>query len=230
MRQWTLLTVVGVVAILAGGYFLLVQPKKDKVAELKTTAAAARAANLALQSDIDRLNKLAKDLPRQQAKLAAFAQRIPSNPALPTLIRSLTDAADTAGVELVSLAPSEPTAVVAAAPVPVAGAKVGTAAPAGAVTAAAPAVGTEPLFVIPIDVTVKGGFVQLQQFFNNLEDLPRSFQVGQFVVEPMDEKGPGSSVVSNDLEATLGGRVYMTAPAPAPVAPVKPAAPAVPAK
>ena len=224
MRQWTLLTVVGVIAILAGGYFLLVQPKKDTAAELRTEAETARAANLALEGDIDRLNKLAKDLPKQQAKLAAFAQRIPSNPALPTLIRSLTDAADTAGVELISLAPTTPTAVAAAAPAPVTPPAAGT----GARTARTPAVAAEPLFVIGVNVAIRGGFVQVQQFFNNLEDLPRSFQVGQFTVAPAAAAG-ATNVVSNDVQATLGGRVFMTVPAPAPVAPVQPAA-AVPAK
>jgi hypothetical protein len=84
------------------------------------------------------------------------------------------------------------------------------------------------LYVIDITVAIKGGFVQIQQFFNNLEDLPRSFQVGQFTVSSATKAAEGS-VVSNDVQASLGGRVFMTAPAPAPIAPVRPAA-AVPAQ
>ncbi len=54
------------------------------------------------------LKAQAKDLPKQQARLAAVAAKIPDNPALPALIRALTKAADEANVELVSLAPAPP--------------------------------------------------------------------------------------------------------------------------
>ena len=208
MRQWTLLTVVAVLAVLAGGYFLLVQPKSDKAAEVRVSTEAQLAANTRLQGEINRLKKQAADLPRQQAKLAALSSRIPSNPALPTLIRTMTDAADRAGVELVSLAPGAPTLFTTPATTPVAG---GAPAPG----AGAPA---EPLYAIPLTIAVNGGYVQMQQFFSNLEDLPRTIQVTAFSVGPFQD---ANSSISSGVTAALTTRVYMIAPAavaPAPLA------------
>ena len=55
---------------------------------------------------------------KSRAKLAAVAAKIPDNPALPNLIRALTTASKSTGVELVTLTPGTPTAaaVPAAAP------------------------------------------------------------------------------------------------------------------
>ena len=215
MRQWTLLTVLGVAVILIGGYMLLVKPKSDEAAELRASAEAQLIANRRLQQDIKRLNEQARDLPRQQAKLAAFGQRIPANPALPSLIRSLTDAADRAGIELVSLAPSPPIAVEGAAPATPAP---GAAAAPGR-SAAAPAAG-DPLYAIPINVVIRGGFIQVQQFFSNVEDLTRTFTVNKFTAGAV--QGEPGAVALGGLETTIAGRVFMTLP-------VTPAAPAVPA-
>lgn len=221
MRQWTLLTVVAVLAVLAGGYFLLVQPKSDKAAEVRASAEAQRADNARLEAEIARLTKQAQDLPRQQAKLAAFAARIPNNPALPSLIRTLTDAADRAGIELISMAPGPPVLVVAPAPVAPASPAVpaaGPAAPGGAVTAGT--VGAEPLFTIPLTLAIKGGYVQVQQFFSNLEDLTRSLQVGSFSIAPVLAVPGVSTTSAGGVTVSLVGRVFMTAPAPGDVAPV----------
>ncbi len=226
MRQWTLLAVVAILAILAGGWFLLVQPKSDKAAEVRAATEAQDQANARLQTEITRLEKQAAEMPALQAKLAKFATRIPDNPALPTLIRTLTDAADRAGVELVSLAPSPPVAMAVAAPA--AGAPAAATTPGAApVSAAGALAATEPLFQIPITLSVHGGYVQVQQFFSNIEDLTRSMQVGAFTVAPFKGSADSSTVSANDVVAAITGRVYMTAPTAAPAAPITAASPAL---
>ena len=199
MRQWTLLTIVAVLVVLAGGWFLLVQPKRDEAAELRAAAEAQDAANAGLAAEIERLKKQALDLPRQQAKLAMFASRIPSTPAMPSLIRTLTDAADRAGVELKSLSPGTPTPLQVTEPA---------------------ALGTPPpLFSISVSMSVVGGYVQLQQFFSNIEDLSRSMQISTFSMTP----GGQSTTGVGGLNVAMSGRVFMTTadtPAPVPVVPV----------
>ena len=207
IRQWTILTVVTILAILLAGYFLLISPKSDEAAELRAATAVQEASNNRLSNDIKRLEKQALDLPRQQAKLAAFAQRIPTTPALPTLIRSLTDAADRAGVDLISMAPTFPAPL--AAPPP----------PTGQ-TAAGPAATADALYVINVTLSVVGGYVQCQQFFSNLEDLQRSFQVTTFTMAP----GTATEVTS-----AISGRVFMaqgpgTSLVPSPVTAAPPVA------
>src|SRR5690242_13116616 len=113
-RQWSLLTAVAVVVVLAAGWFLLVSKQNHKAAELKTQASQVQSENSGLASQVAQLKAQSKDLPAQQARLNKIAQQVPDNPALPSLIRQLTTAANAAGVDLVSLAPATPSLVQAA--------------------------------------------------------------------------------------------------------------------
>ena len=94
MRQWTMLTLISVVVIVAAGWFLVVSKQKHKAAELRTQVTGQQATNAGLQSQVSQLEQQKKGLPAQQALLARAAQRIPDNPALPALIRQLSTAAD----------------------------------------------------------------------------------------------------------------------------------------
>ncbi len=135
LKQWVALTVVGCLAVLAAGWFLLVSPKRTEAEELRTADGVAGAAATRPCARSWRCCKAqAKDLPKQQAKLAAVAAKIPENPALPALIRALDGASADAGVELVSIAPGAPAPVVAA---DAAGAPAAPAAPAAPGAAAA---------------------------------------------------------------------------------------------
>src|SRR5919107_1682724 len=97
LKQYVVLTVLGCLVVLAAGWFLLVSPKKSDAAALRTQTEQVSVDNAALSTKLQVLKAQAKALPKQQAKLAAVAAKIPDNPALPTLIRDLTAAADDAG-------------------------------------------------------------------------------------------------------------------------------------
>ena len=182
LKQWVALTVVGVLAVLAAGWFLVVSPKRSAAADLRTQAATQQQGNMGLRAQLATLKAQAKDLPQKQAALAAVAAKVPDNPALPSLIRALSKAADDAGVELVSLAPSAPvpaTGAAAAAAAPPTAAKTGTTlttAPAGS------AAGT--LQQIALTINVIGGYFQVEQFFDRLENLTRALKVGGFTMLP----------------------------------------------
>jgi Tfp pilus assembly protein PilO len=216
LRQWSLLTAVAVFAVLAAGWFLLVSPKRSDAAGLREQATAQARANDTLRAQAAALTLQARDLPRQRARLALLAGKIPSDPALPALIVRLREAADAAGVTLVSLAPGQPTAVAATRPG-------GVPAPTGSATA----VGAGQLLAIPVIVQVTGGFFQLEQFLTNLEDLPRSFLVGQLSVAPgasvaATTTGQAGGLSSGSLTASLTGRVFLSAARPAGPTPVAP--------
>jgi Tfp pilus assembly protein PilO len=190
LQQWVALTVVGVLAVLAAGWFLVVAPKRSEASGLRTDADAQQRTNLGLEAQLATLKSQAKELPRKQAALAAVAAKIPDNPALPSLIRALSAAADDVGVELVSLAPSTPVVAVA----PVATSTVPkTSGAAGASTPAAPAVGAATsvgssgvgtLKQIPLAINVVGGYFQIEEFFDRLEHLSRALKVTGFSVAP----------------------------------------------
>jgi Tfp pilus assembly protein PilO len=210
MKQWVALTAVGCLAVLAAGWFLLVSPKRGDAAAIRDEVASQNTTNSSLQTQLAMLKAQAKTLPAQQAKLALVAAKIPDNPALPALIRALSKAADDAGVELVSLAPGQPATVVAAAPAAPApgatttgpaagsGAAVGaqaaglgtTSKPAGApvtlgsTTAGASSFSPGVLTSIPLTINVVGGYFQVEQFFDRVEQLARATKVTGFTMVP----------------------------------------------
>ena len=88
LKQWVALTLLGCLAIAAAGWFLLVSPKRSEAAELRAQTESQEATNAKLRNELQVLKAQAKDLPKEQAKLAAVAAKIPDNPALPGLVRS----------------------------------------------------------------------------------------------------------------------------------------------
>lgn len=217
VKQWVALTVVGVIAILAAGWFLLVSPKRSDASDLNAQAAAKQASNALLITKLAMLKAQAKDLPAQQAALAAVAAKVPDNPAMPALIRALSKAADSAGVELVSIAPgtATPVAAPAAARAAVTPAAVGAAARPAAATAAAPVSTTAgTLSSISVALNVVGGYFQVEQFLDGLESLQRAFKVGSISMTPganpvKPSAGAPAAATGRSLTAAITGLVYL---------------------
>ena len=148
-RTWTLGAAVVVLAVMALGWFLLISPKRSNAAALTTTAADTAAQNLSTEASIRQLKLEQKQLPAQEAQIAAIRQQMPNEPLLPALIRQLTNAAGDSNVNLTAIAPA------AIAPVP-----------------ADPGVS-----YIATDVTAVGDFTQLKQFLFALEENKRAVLV-----------------------------------------------------
>ena len=160
--------------------------------------------NAALTTQLTMLKAQAKDLPRQQAKLAAVAAKIPDNPAVPALLRALDKAADSADVELVSVAPSEP------APVQAVGST-----PAAAAPGAAPAGAAGGLSSITLTFNVVGGYFQVESFLDHLEGLTRAMKVTSFTLAPGSnpvKPGAGSTSTADSgkvLTGAITSQVYL---------------------
>ena len=232
LKQWIALTVLGCIVISAAGWFLLVAPKRSDAAGLRNQADAQRATNSGLSQQIQMLKAQAKELPAKQAALAAVAAKIPDNPALPSLVRALTKAADDAGVELVSLSPSAPATVTAAvakssvvspsAQKPVSTSNPAVATPAGSPGTPATAGTAGSLSSIDIAINVVGGYFQVEQFLDRVENLTRATKVTSFTLapgnnpvkaQPVSAAGAITTVPVSDpgkvLSATVIGRVFM---------------------
>lgn len=221
MKQWVAIAALASVALLAGGWFLLVSPKRADAATLRAQAASQQQANQALKTQISVLKAQAKDLPKQQATLAAVAAKIPSNSAMPTLIRALNAAATDTGVELISMAPTAPSPV-AAGP-----AAAGTAAPAGGSTAArvaarpASSAAVGSLQQIGVSLNVVGSYFQVAEYLDRLESLSRAFRVSALTLSPgSNPVKPSVSQPSTDsgklLTAVITGQVFEATGASAP--------------
>jgi Tfp pilus assembly protein PilO len=216
MRQWSILTAVGVIAVLAAGWFLLVSPQRSHATDLQSEAASQQSANDGLRAQVAQLEAQKKGLPAQQRLLDEIAAKIPASPELPALIRQLSTAAEAAGVDLVTLAPSEPAPVVATAPVTT---TTTTGSTSTGTPAAAPA---SPLVQIPVTVTVRGTYFNLNTFFRNVEKMNRAVDVPGFKIGPVEGNVGGTDAAKADpdlLTATLTTFVFESPVITAPVSP-----------
>jgi Tfp pilus assembly protein PilO len=204
LKKWTALAVVAALVILAGGWFLLVSPKRSNAADLRGQAVDKQRSNQGLQTQLAVLKAQAKDLPKQQAKLAAVAAKIPSDPAMPALVRALNKAASDANVELVSMAPGMPTASTAAA----------TSSPATAATASTGGAAGS-LQQISVTLNVVGSYFQVAEYLDRLEGLTRAFRVSGFTLAPganpvKATAGQATADSGKVLNANITGLVFET--------------------
>jgi Tfp pilus assembly protein PilO len=212
MRQWSILTGVGVLTVFVAGWFLLVSPQRSSATDLRTQAATQQQANATLQSQVSQLQQQKNGLPEQQRLLEQIAAKVPNSPALPVLIRQLTTAARASGVDLVSLAPSTPAPVTAAVPV---------AATTGTAAAAAPA----PLMQIPLTIQVDGSYFNIESFFREVEHLSRAMLVTEFSLTPNTSAAGGAApaeapgFITGQIKATVFESPTVTAPQTTTVAP-----------
>lgn len=202
-RQWTVLTAVAVLVVLAGGWMLLVSPQRSKAKDLNAQADSAQTQLAQLHAQLATLLAQKRNLPEQQRILAQIATKIPADPAEPTLIRQLQGAAHAAGVDLSQLSPSTPTQV-------------------SATTSSAPTTGTAastttaatsslPLWQIPVAITVSGSYFNVEMFEHSLEQLPRAMLVSSLSLAPgSGSAGSSTSGSSSASSATAPSGVTAT--------------------
>lgn len=231
LKQWVALTALAGLALAAGGWFLVISPKRAEATDLRAVAEQDESANAQLRNDLALLKSRSADLPKEQAKLAAVAAKIPPTPALPSLIRALTAAADSSNVELLSITPEAPAPVVTpvsnvAQQTPTSGDapsaeedSASTATPRARTTSSAAGL----LNGIPISVVIVGGYFEAERFTAELEKLPRAFRVTALSLNPSDnpvdpDSTPGSTEDGSTLTTTIKGLIYMAAQEPTAIA------------
>ncbi len=208
-RTWTLGAVVLVVAILMAGWFLLVSPTRAEATSTEEATISQQQANAQLLIALEQLKVQAQDLPAQEAKLAELEQRIPTQPGLPSFIKSLSSISSKANVVLVSLEPQLPVPLVVPTTVQ------GVTPPPSTDDTSAPSSEVPPATEVPSTVqyvqstvTIKGGYFNTEQFLTKLEGIKRSFLVTGFDVAP--DVDPGAK--SGDVVTHLQVRVFYSPP------------------
>ena len=229
IRTWSAATAVLCVLLIVAAYFLLIAPKRAEAADLRDQTVAQDQANQQSRLKIQQLKAQYAELPSKQAELAVIKQQLPDNPALPTLIRTLTSMADASGVTLVSLAPAPPTAVVlAAAPVvapAVAPAAAAAGAPVTAPVAAAPAAPTTSLFGIATTMIIKGDYAASTLFVQKLQaagvakegtqtakagaQMARAFLVQSIKVAPNADAATATKATKGQVQTSITGQVFV---------------------
>lgn len=182
-------------------FVLLIRPKLSQIAEVRGEIVAAETEEARLRGEIARLESIRSDAPATMARLAKIQQYLPSEPELPSFIRAAQQAATSAGVNLVSIAPSQP----------------------------APLTGGTGIDQITVTLVLDGSYVRIQDFMTRLESLSRIVQVTAFALSPQIDELSGRVDLGTTItmtmyvvkpDATL--RSVTSAPAPSPTASATP--------
>jgi Tfp pilus assembly protein PilO len=167
-RQELILAAVGAVVVLTAGMLLLVRPTKQATAQARADREVAAAESQTLRDQIKALETLRPKEAELRAQANLAKGEFPATPALPGLIDALQDSANLAGVELGAVSPAAPKASVA----------------------------NPKLAEIVTNVTVSGGYFEIQDFLARIENLVRGTDPGRV---------PPRSVLVQSVNLTGGG-------------------------
>jgi hypothetical protein len=110
-RTTLLLTVLGLILVLAAWYMFLWTPRAEARSAAEAEIIDVQAQQATTQSRITALQSVREEAPQLQAELVAAESLLPRDTALPSALRQLQAAADASNATLVSVAPSRPEAV-----------------------------------------------------------------------------------------------------------------------
>ena len=210
-RQWTVGAVLAAVLILVVGFVLVVQPKRSEASALAEQTASQDSANTALQSRIATLKAQKQDLATQLGLLATIRGQLPATPELPTLVRTLTDTAKAAGVELVDLEPANPQPLTTSQS-PQTGGTAGSGGSAKSSRGESTSSGTgqstaaSAVQQVPLKISVVGNYGALTAFLGKLESLQRAVLVSEVSVANAQNSSSGAS--GDSLRMDLSAFVF----------------------
>lgn len=228
-RLWIIGSVLAMIALIAGGWVVGVQPQLDAAAAADAESAQVDATNNANSAVLARLRKDAEQLPALKEKLAALGTSVPGVSDLPGFQNELNGYAAANSVTVMSwqvsdaqayVPPAAPTAASGAAGSP-SGSSTATPAPTptaapvptptptptavpGAPPAANPLVTGKDFSVIPVSVTVRGDYANIVAFAAAAQAAKRLFLVTGLSVDPAAD-APG-------FDGKVSGYIYVLTP------------------
>jgi Tfp pilus assembly protein PilO len=148
MRRGPVIAAVAGVAVILLMVVALILPKASQISAKQKEVAAAQQQEQQLQLQLQQLQADEKDAPKTRKELDKLNKQMPGNADLPGLIKTLDATADKVGVDFISLAPQTPTTA-----------------------------GTGDFSIVPLQVTIIGGFFSIDQFLYEVESLARVSKV-----------------------------------------------------
>ena len=162
---------------------LIFAPKGRDLSAAKKDAEAAQQMEPGLRSQLAQLQEISKNGPEIAAQLDRLSAAVPTAPDLDGFILSANQIAVQSGIDWLSVSPS--------------------------VTQA----GTTGVSVIPLTVSIKGGFFQVLDYLNRLEDLGRLVIVDAInATAGADDSAGAVTTGAPTLAVTLTGRMFTMAP------------------
>ena len=202
-RNAIIAVVAGALVVILIWFFAFYKPKGDDVSKTNEQVSTAERQQQDLEATLARLQSLDKERPQQQATLDKLNAAIPPTPDLAEFIFEANTAAADSGVDWLSIAPTPPVASVTGGPSEIA-----------------------------LNIQVQGGFFQVLDYLNRLENLKRLVvtQTVNLSAGGSDTSGSAGSTTATTLatstsgsgaptlSVTLGAKMYTSATV-APAAP-----------
>ncbi len=187
-RVWSAGAALVGVLLVVGSWFLMISPQRSEASSLRDQVVQQEAFNEQVKLKTQELKAQFASLPARQAQLAEIRQQMPSNPALPSLVRDLSKYADQAGVTLVSVAPNSP-------------------APLGASsTTTVPGSANAAIQQIQTTVVATGSYAELTLYLQKLQvQMRRAVLVNNIALGKSTSEG----AATGDLQMTLTGQVFV---------------------
>jgi hypothetical protein len=150
-RQELVLAGVAALVVLAVGVMLVVRPVQQATAEARAERETAVTESQSLRDQIKALEALEPKEAELRTRAEQARAEFPATPALPGLVDALQEAASLSGIDLGSVAPSPPTA----------------------------STSNPQLAEISTDLSVSGGYFEIQDFLVRLENLVKGADPGR---------------------------------------------------
>jgi Tfp pilus assembly protein PilO len=206
-----LITVVLMIAVVAGGWLLAVQPALASAVAADDTRTDVRSQNDAMRAEVAALQAAEANLPALQKDVAKLNASIPTTDDSSALIHGINDLARNADVVVdgITLEDPQPYAPPQAA-APAVEAPADETATAGTEAtvdllqpASDPRITPANFVLVPVTVAVSGSFGDVLDFVHGVQTGPRLFLVNKLTTAA-DAEGNGSKVSAN-----VGGFVYV---------------------
>jgi Tfp pilus assembly protein PilO len=145
-RLWMIGGVVAAALLIAGGWFLAINPKNAEADQLHDEKETTEIRLITLRQDLTKLQQDSEKLPQYKATLARNKLALPEDSGVPDFLRQLQDSGELVNVEVTGVTVSAPTVVT------------GTA-----------------VYALPITVTAEGAAAGLGKFLDQLQRVqPRA--------------------------------------------------------
>lgn len=232
-RTWAVITILVVVVVLVGGWFLAVSPQYAEASEIRDEVANVESQNEMLRIQNAELRRQFDELPATRTELADHQVRIPIEMALSDFQREIARVATETGVIVTdvqvsaaqdatfrAVEPAEPATPPAEEPAE------GDANDDAEAAAEAPApepetsAGIDGLYSMQVNVTVFGPYPATRNFLRGMRELvDREYLVPSIAIaaqEASDSPGQGlPPIVSGDVKLTLSGLIFAMPAEPA---------------
>jgi type IV pilus assembly protein PilO len=158
VRTVTLVSIVGIVALAAVAWFVVLGPRLAEADQIATQVEQADMSNLQLRNRVNQARAQVEQAPAAAAEAQKLFATMPRAAELPTVLRQITEAAQQAGID--------PSAIQV----------ISTAVPIATGVAAQGASGVS-IAEMDIGITVSGNRENLLAFLDNLQALDRAFLI-----------------------------------------------------